>query len=88
VAISFAKIRHDFADIEDNELFIVEIDTIAEIKAALNALAAMDEHQLRTRFTRFKQKCVEKFSWHNTAATISSAIEHAIAVRKDRGDPV
>ncbi len=64
--LSFADVSQDFAGLPDATFFIRHVTGLADIRAAMDELAAHDPERLIQRFLRFRAAVAERFSWQGS----------------------
>jgi hypothetical protein len=77
IPVSFADIFGDYAGLPHADRLLVKVDSVAEIRPRMDAIAAWPEAP--RAFREFKQAAAERFRWDAAAQSIAEAAHAACA---------
>jgi hypothetical protein len=74
IVLTFAEIEEDFHDIPDREFFIRKLSHASEIGSHVAEVNRVDVRELRSRFSAFKRRCLDRFDWQLTSDYLLAAL--------------
>ncbi len=75
IVLSFADVSFDFERVPDHAFFIRRVETMADVQAVMAEVGSLTPADLVARFTAFKRRCVELYSWDAVARDLLAAFE-------------
>lgn len=79
--ISFARVIEDFADLPHAKNWIVEVDSMAQVNAAIDNITARPANELRRELAVLKASIADRFDWSKQAQSLASVISAAVRER-------
>jgi len=74
IVISYSEFPAELQRISDASLFLRRVGSMKEIMAVYSEFVKMENSDLLRRFNRFRQLCLDAFTWQRSSSILSQAI--------------